>query len=183
MAPGDEDLLQLVAQGDAAAFAELYDRFAPRVFGLALKLVGDRQEAQDVLQEVFLDLWRRGGAFDAALGTAPAWILMIARARSIDAIRKRQRRRRRLASLDPAPELGPASAGDAAWLERVLPALAPELRDVVHLAYARGMTREQIGEVLGIPTGTVKTRLRSAVAQMSASLGNVPLSNARRASP
>lgn len=167
MVTGDEDLLKLVAQGDSVAFAQLYDRFAPRVFGLALKLVHDRQAAQDILQDVFLELWRRAPSFDASIGTAPAWILMIARSRSIDSIRKRMRERTRLESLQPAAAAGGPTVADTEWLARTIPGLAPDLREVVHLAYAQGLTREQIAQALGIPVGTVKTRLRTAVTQMT----------------
>jgi RNA polymerase sigma-70 factor (ECF subfamily) len=172
MTTGDEDLLQRVANGDTVAFAQLYDRFSPRVFGLALKFTGDRQEAQDVLQEVFLELWRRAPAFDATLGSGAAWILMIARGRSIDHLRRRIRERKRVASLEPVRDDRGMSAGDEEWLARSMPSLPAELREVVHLAYARGLTREQIASTLGIPVGTVKTRLRSAVMQMSGMLGH-----------
>jgi len=172
MHPGDEDLLRQVAKGDSVAFAMLYDRYSPRVFGLALKLVGDRQEAQDVLQDVFLDLWRRAAAFDSSLGVAPAWILMIARGRAIDHIRKRSRDRKRVASLEPAGTGESLHTVDADWLARVVPSLPADLREVVHLAYARGLTREQIAILLNIPVGTVKTRLRTAVLQMTAALSD-----------
>lgn len=178
MDAGDEDLLRRVAQGDSVAFALLYDRYSPRVFGLAIKLVGDRQGAQDVLQEVFLELWRRAPGFDASLGSAPAWILMIARGRSIDHIRKRARDRKRLESIEPPRGGGSPSVADAEWLARVLPGLSPELQEVVHLAYAQGLTRDQIAQALGVPVGTVKTRLRTAVMQMSAALAQ-----GRRAAP
>ena len=178
MDPGDEDLLRQVAQGDSVAFAKLYDRYSPRVFGLALKLVGDRQDAQDVLQEVFLELWRRAPGFDASLGSAPAWILMIARGRSIDHIRKRMRQRKRVASVEPQEPAQPMNTADAEWLARAVPGLSQELREVVVLAYAHGLTREQIAQALGIPVGTVKTRLRAAVQQMSALLATP-----RRAAP
>jgi RNA polymerase sigma-70 factor (ECF subfamily) len=178
MDAGDEDLLRRVAQGDSVAFAQLYDRYSPRVFGLAIKLVGDRQEAQDVLQDVFLELWRRAPGFDASLGSAPAWILMIARGRSIDHIRKRARDRKRLESIEPPSAGGSPTAADAEWLARVLPGLAPDLQEVVHLAYAQGLTRDQIAQTLGVPVGTVKTRLRTAVLQMTAALAK-----GRRAAP
>lgn len=165
---GDEDLLRRVAEGDSVAFATLYDRYSSRVFGLALKLVGERQEAQDVLQDVFLEVWKRAAAFNQSLGSAQGWILMITRGRSIDHIRKRVRERKRVTSLDPPQHAQALDAADADWVARILPDLSTDLRDVVHLAYARGQTRDQIAQTLGIPVGTVKTRLRTAVAQMSA---------------
>lgn len=167
MTRGDEELLRLVAQGDSVAFAELYDRFSPRVFGLALRLTADRQEAQDVLQEVFLELWKRAPMFDAGLGSGASWILMIARGRSIDHLRKRSRERNRIAAQPVRqPGEGP-SQQDRDWLDRAVPGLAPELREVVQLAYANGLSREQIATALGIPVGTVKTRLRAAIAKMA----------------
>lgn len=169
---GDEDLLRRVAEGDSVAFAMLYDRYSSRVFGLALKLVGDRQEAQDVLQDVFLEIWKRAAAFNQTLGSAQGWILMITRGRSIDHIRKRVRERKRVTSLDPPRPSEAMDAVDTDWVARLVPSLSSDLREIVHLAYARGLTRDQIAQTLGIPVGTVKTRLRAAVSQMSAAFAS-----------
>lgn len=170
MAADDEDLLRRVADGDEAAFARLYDLFAPRVFGLVLRIVGDRHAANDVLQEVFLDVWRRSPSFDPSLGGAAPWILMIARGRAVDLVRRGVRERRRINSTMPPAQAQHPTMHDGDWLSRAVPQLPPELREVVHLAYARGLTREQIAQTLGMPVGTVKTRLRAAVTIMAEAL-------------
>ncbi len=171
----DERLLALVGQGDRAAFTVLYDRFAPRMFGLLVKLLRSRSEAEDALQVVSLDLWRRADRYDPALGSAATWILMVTRARAIDALRGTARRvpvwteqQDAVAASEPSAkrdlEHGPA-------LAMALQALPSEQRTALELAFYRGLTREEIAASLSIPVGTVKTRIRSAVRRLGAVLG------------
>ncbi len=164
----DEDLLVRVGTGDRAAFMCLYDRFAPRVYGLLVKLMGERADAEDALQVVVLDIWRRAGGYNPELSSAASWILMVARARGIDAIRKRARTESADTSLvhnmehmDTAPQHGLTGA-----MSGLLTVLTEEQRSVVELAFYRGLTREQIAGSLGVPVGTVKTRIRAAVKRL-----------------
>lgn len=172
MHAADEHLLSSIAAGDQAAFAMLYDRFAPRAYGLIVKLIGRRPDAEDVLQEVFADVWRRSSLYNPALGSAETWILMIARSRAIDRLRKLRREQQRLGALSAlAPELAASSPPELPH-ESLAPAierLEPELREVVHMAYTHGLTRDDIAATLNIPVGTVKTRLRTAVTLLAAS--------------
>lgn len=171
----DERLLALVGAGDRTAFTVLYDRFAPRMFGLLVKLLRNRDHAEDVLQVVSLDIWRRADRYDPALGTAATWLLMVTRARAIDAIRGSARHVPTWADqsgVESTPETQRADASPGApQLSAALELLPGEQRTAVELAFYRGLTREEIAESLRIPVGTVKTRIRSAVRRLGTSLG------------
>lgn len=166
----DEDLLKLAATGDRQAFLTIYDRYSPRVLGLLVKLLRDRTEAQDVLQDVMWEIWRKADRYNPALGAAASWILMTARSRAIDAARRSKRwdRTRALADdagarVDSPPGLAPRSDE----LARMLDALPDEQRTAVHLAFVQGLTRAQIADITGAPIGTVKTRIALAIRRMS----------------
>ncbi len=170
MAPSDESLLMQVAGRDQNAFMGFYDRFAPRVFGLVSRLLGDAADAEDVLQDVMWEVWQKAGGFDPVLGSAGSWVLMMARARSIDRIRSRGRERARLESLRgsvPPEWFAPATPrGDAEPVGEALRRLPAQNREVIELAFFGGLTRQQIAESVGIPAGTVKTRIRAGVRQL-----------------
>lgn len=171
----DERLLALVGAGDRTAFSVLYDRFAPRMFGLLVKLLRNRDHAEDVLQVVSLDIWRRADRYDPALGTAATWLLMVTRARAIDALRGSARHVPTWADqtdVESTPETQRADASPGSpQLSAALDLLPVEQRTAVELAFYRGLTREEIAESLRVPVGTVKTRIRSAVRRLGASLG------------
>lgn len=177
----DERLLALVGAGDRAAFSVLYERFAPRMFGLLVKLLRNRDHAEDVLQTVSLDVWRRADRYDPALGSAATWLLMVTRARAIDALRGSARRVPTRS--DQSDVQAPMSAEKGAenfegstrspQLAAAIELLPSEQRTAVELAFYRGLTREEIAESLRIPVGTVKTRIRSAVRRLGAALGVV----------
>lgn len=161
----DAALLARVAARDAQAMAEIYDRYAPRLYGLIVSLIRDRTSAADVLQEVMVSLWQSAAArYDAALGSAESWMLMLARARAVDHLR---RLRRGGGGMGGAPAwAGPddAVAGlpmrDGAELARGLGRLPRDEQEPIMLAYAHGMSREEIARQLDMPVGTVKTRIR-----------------------
>ena len=169
-APSDEQLLTRSAEGDRAAFMELHDRYAPRILGLLVKIMRNRTDAEDALQNVALDLWRRADSYNPALGSAQTWILMVARARAIDLLRKSARPGRapvELADTDaPSADAPAADPADRSRVHRALAALPPEQRTPIDLAFYRGLTREQIAGALGIPIGTVKTRIRMGVQRL-----------------
>jgi RNA polymerase sigma-70 factor, ECF subfamily len=167
---GDEDLLLRIAGGDDQAFAALYDRYSARVFGLIKKILRDSAEAEDVLQEVMWEVWRKASHFEARLGSPTSWILMLARARAIDRVRSLQRRAKHAAdfaleaSEEPVFSHETMLEGSAAL--KLLEALPEEQRTVIALAFYNGLSREQIAELQGIPVGTVKTRIRNGVMRM-----------------
>lgn len=168
----DEDLLRQVASGGREAFIALYDRYAPRVFGLLVKLIPDRSEAEDVLQEVMWEIWRKADRFDPAVGSAPTWILLTARSRAIDALRRMRRTGTLTERLGGEPPdqgtIGPATA-DTEPLGRGLAALPSDQETAIRLAFVHGLTRQQIADATGVPVGTVKTRISLGVRRLARS--------------
>jgi RNA polymerase sigma-70 factor, ECF subfamily len=171
----DLALIGRVRSGEAGAMALLYDRFASVVYGVALRTLGDAEAAEDVLQEVFLQLWRNPAAFDSSRGSLAAWLAVIARNRALD-----QRRRRRPevdidnVVLPVQVDLADASEKDR-FLRKVRGALAampgPQ-RSALEKAFFQGMTHTEIAEETGEPLGTVKTRIRTAVLTLREALGS-----------
>lgn len=159
----DEQLLARAAEGDREAFAALYDRHAPRVLGLLVRMLGQRGDAEDVLQETFLQAWRQAPRFDAGRSPGLAWLFVIARSRALDCLR-----RRRAPDAPPAAteRAAPAEPAGVETLDAALPAraalarLPEEQRSAISLAFFAGMTHEQIALQQGLPIGTVKTRIR-----------------------
>jgi RNA polymerase sigma-70 factor (ECF subfamily) len=177
----DEDLITLVEHQDADAFAILYDRHGGAAYSLAHRIVGDPAVAEDVTQEAFLSVWRSGGRFDATRGSVRSWTLGIVRNRAIDALRR---------SSGPAPKLdlddegvleGQASGEltDAEAIRRetarrvrgALGELPDEQSQVIGLAYFGGFTHSEIAEMLGMPLGTVKGRMRLGLEKIRTMLG------------
>jgi RNA polymerase sigma-70 factor (ECF subfamily) len=162
----DHRLRARLVAGDEGALAEVYGRYGPLVFAVALRLVRDCATAEDVAQDVFVQVWRRPAAFDPAAGPLPAWLAMLARRRAIDAIRRAARQQRRADAERSAVPAGPDPAEAAveaaltASVRAAVNALPAPQRTAVLLAYAGGMTAREIAGRLGVPEGTVKSRLR-----------------------
>lgn len=172
----DEALLGLITQREEAALGALYDRYAALVYTIALRITGDRQTAEEVMQDVFQSVWQTAGGFQQTLGAVSGWIVGIARHRAIDATRtKRERARtREVTGIDQTTLPFAAPAADAgiehyALSEAVRTALADlpqNQRQAIELAYYGGLTRVEIAERLGEPLGTVKTRLRLGLSKL-----------------
>lgn len=177
----DAALLARVAAGDPAALGELYDRFARRVYSLARRICGaDTGAAQDVTQDVFLDVWRHAARFDPGRGSPASWLLTVAHHKAVDAVRREAtvHRRTRAASdegweLPTGPGADHAAIGSvvAEHVRRALRELPPVQRRVLGLAYYGGYTQTQTAAILGIPVGTVKSRTFNAMAQLREHLG------------
>jgi RNA polymerase sigma-70 factor, ECF subfamily len=174
-----EGLLGLVAGGDEPAFAELYQRVAPAVFGLVTKVVRNPAQAEEVTQEVFVELWRTAPRFDPARGTARSWIMTCAHRRAVDRVRSAERAARRddLAGrrdqgrpYDEVVEQVETSL-ERERVRRGLDVLTDLQREAVVLAYYGGYTHREIAELLGVPSGTVKTRLRDGLIRLRDHLG------------
>ena len=180
--PADEalaGLLALVARGDEQAFAELYQRVAPAVFGLVSKVVRNPAQSEEVTQEVFVELWRTASRFDPARGTARSWIMTCAHRRAVDRVRSSESSARRddLAGrrdqgrpYDEVVEQVETSL-EREHVRRGLEALTDLQREAVVLAYYGGYTHREIAELLGVPSGTVKTRLRDGLIRLRDHLG------------
>jgi RNA polymerase sigma-70 factor (ECF subfamily) len=174
-----EWLLALVARGDEQAFAELYQRVGAAVFGLVGKVVRNPAQSEEVTQEVFVELWRTAARFDPARGTARSWIMTCAHRRAVDRVRSAERAARRddLAGrrdqgrpYDEVAEQVETSL-EREHVRRGLDALTELQREAVVLAYYGGYTHREIAELLGVPSGTVKTRLRDGLIRLRDHLG------------
>ncbi len=177
----DQLLFQRVAARDAQALRVLYDRCAGIALAVAVRILRNRSEAEDVVQEAFLEAWKRAGTFDARRGSASAFVLSIARSRALDRVRSRGSSDRALSALgredEPPVPLPIESAEQRQARDRIQAALAtlpPEQRQVLELAYFEGLTQREIAERLSHPLGTVKTRARLALEKLAALLGDAP---------
>jgi RNA polymerase sigma-70 factor (ECF subfamily) len=169
----DAELLSAIARGDSSSLAELYDRYCAILFGLVSRILGDRGEAEDVLQEVFLQIWKKAGDFDERRGHALPWMATVARNRALDRLSTRRSRQRMLgeaaavsfvAESDPVED---ASVGEEArGLHRALADLSAPQRSVLLLAYFQGFSQSQIAARLGLPLGTVKSHARLALMRL-----------------
>lgn len=160
------DLIERIRSGDETAMADIYDRYSGIVYGVALRVLADASAAEDVLQEVFLQLWRNPKSFDANRGRLPAWLAVIARNRAIDHLRKRPAEE----DIDNLPiSTGINLESEAAQhlaVEKIrgtLSRLPQEQRRVLEMAFFEGMTHTEIATKTGEPLGTIKTRIRSGL--------------------
>ncbi|HXH84832.1 MAG TPA: sigma-70 family RNA polymerase sigma factor [Candidatus Tectomicrobia bacterium] len=175
------DLVRRMAAGDEAAFARFYDRFAPIVYPLVLRIVREPAEAADVLQDAFWEAWRSAPSYDPSRGTPGAWIVTRARSRAIDRLRSIRRRGETFvpagsegAVADPGGAGREAAAEERGAVDALLGELPEAERVVIELAYYAGFTQTEIAARLRQPLGTVKTRLRQALARLRAAVKRTP---------
>ncbi len=168
-----------MAGGDHAALADIYDRHATGVYSLALRIVRRPEDAEDVTQQVFTQAWRTAARYDHARGAVAAWLLMMARSRAIDCLRRHDAARSddgNDSHLAAIPDPGPSVEHVVATREQVeharaaLNGLSPEQRQAIELAYYGGLTHSEIAQQTSTPLGTVKTRVRSALQVLRAAL-------------
>ena len=169
----DDNLVERVGNGEQQALLHLYDRYASRVYALALRILGDSMSAEEITQDVFLKLWSRARSYLAERGPLAPWLLTIARNTALD--RLRLERRRPAIADDAEPDETwkeipdqQSTSEEARWrsLHFAVQALPREQRQVIELAYYQGLSHSQIAEHLGWPVGTVKTRLRMGMEQL-----------------
>ena len=169
--------LRLVARGDPDAFDAVYDLLAPSVFGIVRRVVRDPAQSEEVTQEVLLEVWRDAARFDPGRGSATGWVMMLAHRRAIDRVRsvqKQSERERRTAAADiPFDEVAEAveSSLERERVRRCLGSLTELQRESVTLAYYGGYTYGQVASLLGVPAGTIKTRMRDALIRLRDCLG------------
>src|SRR5213592_1302623 len=159
------DLIRRMAGGDREALAAFYDLYAPLAFGLLRRMLRDVDEAAEVLQDVFWELWRAAGEYDPRRGSPEAWVTVRARSRGIDRVRSVRRREEMLV----APLNETAAAVPEAMAN---PGALVEQREAIALAYLQGMTQSQISAHLGLPLGTVKTRMRLGLERLRGMAGS-----------
>jgi RNA polymerase sigma factor (sigma-70 family) len=167
----DEELLAAIARGDERALAELYDRLGRVAYGLALRVVRDPALAQDAVQDAFLGVWRTAAAFDPRRGRAQTWLLTLVHRRAVDVVRREDRRRGE--QLEDAPIASGASTDEEASVreqrravQAALAQLPVDQREALELSYYGGLSQSELAERLGIPLGTVKSRVFAGLAKL-----------------
>lgn len=178
-APSDSELIRAVASGDEAALSELYDRHAALILGLALRILGRREDAEETLQETFAYCWQQAGRYQADRAAVVTWLLLVARSRAIDRLRSRKVAERGQDSLDAIDDgLHTSSEGFSTVLSeerrrRVreeLDRLPEEQRNVLEMAFFAGLSQAEIAAATAIPLGTVKTRTLLAMKKLRSAL-------------
>jgi len=176
-ARGLDDLLTSVARGDELAYEALYDLASGWVLGVARKVLRDPAMAEEVMQEVMLEIWRRASRFDPVLGSGTAWVMMLAHRRAVDRVRsershadREMRAATAVIDYDDVAEAVEASL-ERERVQRCLAALTKLQRECVSLAYYGGYTYAEVAELLGVPAGTVKTRMRDGLIRLRDCLG------------
>jgi len=176
----DSDLISKVARRDKNAFGVLYDRYCQLALSLAWRILNEREEAEDAVQEAFLQVWREAGSYDPKRGNVSTWLTTIARSRAIDKLRSRKARK----VYDPAsedfqevaeqlPDKGILRDGldNRLLMRKVFGSLSVEQRVAIEMAYYEGMSQTEIAEALREPLGTIKTRIRGGLLRLRALLG------------
>lgn len=172
-------LLRASARGDEAAFAQLYDTTASRLYGLALRVVRDPAQAQEVTQEAYLEIWRSASRFDPAAGNAQGWLLTILHRRAVDRVRSAEAAGRRDAAyletqqaVDHDATVAAVEASlDAKRVRAALAGLTEAQREAIGLAYYGGYTHTEVASMLDLPVGTAKTRIRDGLIRLRDALG------------
>ena len=179
--PSDEQLVTLVTQGEAQALGALYDRHSRAVYGLVLHMLRDHARAEEMTQEVFLNLWLKARTFRSDRGSFRTWLMTVSHHRVVDELRRDNRQQNTLAeagrellvtgivSLD-TPEAGAQRSEEGAAVRLALSTLPSEQKEVVELAYYNGFSQSEIAQRLHQPLGTVKTRMRLAMQKLRAAL-------------
>ncbi|WP_263457640.1 ECF RNA polymerase sigma factor SigK [Nocardioides pantholopis] len=178
-APDLGGMLRLAARGDQGAFADLYDATSSRVVGLAVRVVRDPAQAEEVAQEAFLEIWRTAARFDPARGSALAWMLTIVHRRAVDRVRAAEAATRRDTTYhlqnqsvdhDATAEAAQASM-EARRVRGALQSLTPVQREALELAYFGGYTHTEVAGMLDLPVGTAKTRIRDGLIRLRDTMG------------
>ncbi|HCB04890.1 MAG TPA: RNA polymerase subunit sigma [Nocardioides bacterium] len=178
-APDLAELLKASGRGDRAAFARLYDATASRVVGLAVRVVRDPAQAEEVAQEAFLEIWRTSGRFDPAKGSPLGWLLTIVHRKAVDRVRSAEASTRRDTTYhsqnqpvdhDSTAEAAQASL-EARRVRQALSGLTPVQREALELAYFGGYTHTEVATMLELPVGTAKTRIRDGLIRLRDTMG------------
>ena len=185
MQDSDEELIGRLARGDLEALEELYRRYARPVFSLALRVLGDGPEAEEVTQDVFERAWRHARSYDQTRGRAATWLMSMTHHISVDALRRRQRRPQTVAGengalalqlvADPGRDVADIANErlDGYEIRRALDTLPVAQRQAIELAFFGGMSHVEIAAMLGDPLGTVKARIRRGMERLRATLGEL----------
>lgn len=168
----ETELVALLKSKDQQAFSYLYDNYGGAIYGIIIKIIGNEESARDLLQEVFIKIWRSMDSYDAGKGRLYTWMLNIARNSAIDVLRSsRYNQDKKISELENNVHndnnaLSTSIKTDHIGLKKIVSALKEEYRQIIDLAYFKGYTQDEIAKELNIPVGTVKTRSRSALIQL-----------------
>jgi RNA polymerase sigma-70 factor (ECF subfamily) len=172
----DVDLLRRIGDGDRAAFASFYDQYSGLLFSIAVKILNDGKEAEDVLQEVFMQIWNKADAYNPLLGKPASWAVTLTRNKAIDRIRASQRRSKLLEQATVEASVSPDNSSsaneklhgkeNAALIRSEVAALPPEQRCAIELAFFSGLTQDEIAKNLHEPLGTIKARIRRGMLKL-----------------
>ena len=169
----DARLIRAASKGDQKALAELYDRYSPLLIALGQRILGNRREVEDLLHDVFIEAWRRSKDYDATRGTVRAWLVMRMRSRALDRVRAAGRAKVVLQD-EGLPEReapdDPSIAPDQARVRAAVERLPEDQRVVLQLGYFEGMTSSEIAKQLGVPIGTVKSRVARGLTSLRAAM-------------
>jgi RNA polymerase sigma-70 factor (ECF subfamily) len=173
------ELLKACSLGEEAAFAKLYDATAARLFGLVLRTVRDRAQAEEVTQDAYLDIWRNSSRFDPDRGSALSWLMTIGHRKAVDRVRSAEASRRRDTAYEARDQAAPFDQTvdeahrnlDAQRVRKALDALTDTQRRAVELAYFGGYTHREVAAMLELPLGTAKTRIRDGLIRLRDTLG------------
>lgn len=176
------ELLKACSLGDEAAFATLYDATAARLFGLVLRTVRDRAQAEEVTQDAYLDIWRNSARFDPDRGSALSWLMTIGHRKAVDRVRSAEATRRRDTAYEAHEQDAPFDQTveqahrnlDAQRVRRALDTLTEPQRGALELAYFGGYTHNEVAVMLDLPLGTAKTRIRDGLIRLRDTLGLEP---------
>ena len=175
----DAGLMRRIADGDRDAFAAFYDQYARALYSLALRILNDQKEAEDVLQEVFVQIWEKAGQFDEGLGKPFTWSMTMTRNRAIDRLRSKQRQHRLVEEFTQETAVAQAASqatvaeiepGQAEHLRAAVNALPDDQRKAIELAFFNGLTHFEIAETLREPLGTIKARIRRGMLRLRETL-------------
>ncbi|MFL4477524.1 ECF RNA polymerase sigma factor SigK [Paeniglutamicibacter sp. ORCA_105] len=178
-APTTEELMLRIAAGNESAFEELYDRLSPQVFGLVRRILKDQAQSEEVTQEVFVEAWQQASRYDSARGKAITWLLTLAHRRAVDRVRASQASKDRdlrqgikefQASYDDVEETA-IQHDESRRVIQALERLSETQRDAIQLAYFGGYTHIEVAELLRIPVGTAKTRIRDGMNKLRDLMG------------
>jgi len=179
---GAPELIGLIARGDRGALRSFYDGVAGRAMAIALRILGSAEEAEEIVQDTFVEIWRRASEYRAERGAPAAWVAAMARSRAIDRLRERGRADKAARAMaaepqrdpEPLPSESAARRQERARVRAALASLPAEQRRVVELAYFEGLTQTEIARATGDPLGTVKTRIRLAMEKLAGVLLETP---------
>jgi RNA polymerase sigma-70 factor (ECF subfamily) len=173
-----EEVIARIARGERGALRSAYDSFSGRAMAIALRILGSSEEAEEVVQDTFVEIWRRAADYRPERGTPAAWIASMARSRAIDRLRERTRAANTIRTLaaepprdpEPPPSESAARRQERSRVRAALSLLPPEQRRAVELAYFDGLTQSEIARATGVALGTVKTRMRLGMEKLAAAL-------------